>query len=297
MATTPKLARGASSGRVSVSFGEESLDGLPPADAEPARVQRNLSAASVVSSIGDLDAELATLTTTVPKGGSTPFEAIVHFTNSSATLNLSSPWKVKNPCTSTGTGFAIGHRRLLTNQHVVRDATSLRVSKHGCPGNYEASVLCESAVCDLALVTVEDESFWEGLPHVTFQEAVPELDETVVAVGYPLGATSVTLTRGVVSNVKLMDLSLSNVQESQLTLQIDAAINPGNSGGPVFNQRTNEVVGVAFSGRKNAHGQGFIIPTPVVQRFLAVFEATGTFGRLPCLGAHFQVPTTPQCAC
>jgi len=107
-------------------------------------------------------------------------------------------------------------------------------------------------------------------------------------VGYPLGATSVTLTRGVVSNVKMTDLSLTEFQEQQLTVQIDAAINPGNSGGPVFNQETGEVVGVAFCGRRDAEGMGFIIPTPVVRNFIAVYEQTGTFGRLPCLGIEIQ---------
>lgn len=217
-----------------------------------------------------------------------PFEAVIHFTNSDANPNLLSPWKMMAPNTSTGTGFSIGNKRILTNCHVVCDATSLRVFKHGVPGNYEARVLCESAVCDLALVTVDDDSFWDGLCHVTFQESVPDLDDTVCAVGYPLGATSVTLTRGVVSNVKMTDLSLTECQEQQLTVQIDAAINPGNSGGPVFNQETGEVVGVAFSGRRDAEGMGFIIPTPVVRNFLAVYEKTGTFGRLPSLGVEVQ---------
>ena len=157
-----------------------------------------------------------------------PFEAVIHFTNSDAILNLSAPWKVNAPTTSTGTGFAIGNKRILTNCHVVHGNTSLRVFKHGVAGNFPARVLCESAVCDLALVTVDDETFWRGLPSVSFQEHVPNLDDTVCAVGYPLGATSVTLTRGVVSNVKLSDLSLTDMQEHQLTVQIDAAINPGN---------------------------------------------------------------------
>ena len=64
-----------------------------------------------------------------------------------------------------------------------------------------------------------------------------------------------------------------------------------DSGGPVFNQVTGEVVGVAFSGRTSAEGQGFIIPTPVVRNFLAVYEATGTFGRLPSLGIGTQTLT------
>ena len=67
------------------------------------------------------------------------------------------------------------------------------------------------------------------------------MDDTVVAVGYPLGAKSVTITRGVVSNVAMADLSLRRMNPQQLQVQIDAAINPGNSGGPVFNVDTCKV--------------------------------------------------------
>ena len=51
-------------------------------------------------------------------------------------------------------------------------------------------------------------------------------------------------------------------------------------------------MGVAFSGRKDAEGFGFIIPTPVVNLFIAVYEKTGTFGRLPALGV--EVPLINQ---
>jgi len=107
-----------------------------------------------------------------------------------------------------------------------------------------------------------------------------------VAVGYPLGAKSVTVTRGVVSNVHLSDLTLKVFGGQQMAVQIDAAINPGNSGGPVFNATTFALVGVAFAGRKNAEGQGFIIPIPVVNNFLKVFRTTGkpNPGLLPDLG-------------
>ena len=43
-------------------------------------------------------------------------------------------------------------------------------------------------------------------------------------------------------------------------------------------QVTNEVVGVAFSGMRDAEGMGFIIPTPVVNLFLSEFQASGMFG-------------------
>ena len=109
----------------------------------------------------------------------------------------------------------------------------------------------------------------------------------MVAVGYPLGAKSVTVTRGVVSNVSLSDLSLKNTNPPQLTVQIDAAINPGNSGGPVFNVDSCTVVGVAFSGIDDAEGHGFIIPVPVLRFFLEGFKTRSNplFGLLPELGA------------
>lgn len=217
-----------------------------------------------------------------------PYGCVMHFTNCAAHIDCLRPWKVHSPEVSTGTGFHIGGKRIITNNHVIEAGTSIRVSRHGKPGNFEAKVLVSSGMCDLALVTVEDDEFWVDVPAVVFQDTIPNLDDTVVAVGYPLGATTVTLTRGVVSNVHLKDLSLSEMSPRQLCVQIDAAINPGNSGGPVFNQETHEVVGVAFAGAQGAQGTGFIIPTPVIKNFMAVFDKTGSFDRLPSLGITTQ---------
>jgi hypothetical protein len=58
--------------------------------------------------------------------------------------------------------------------------------------------------------------------------------------------------------------------DSHLVIQIDAAINPGNSGGPVV--QDGKVVGVAFQGNTQADNVGYIIPTPVVNRFLKDIE-------------------------
>ena len=54
---------------------------------------------------------------------------------------------------------------------------------------------------------------------------------------------ALTLTRGVVSNVQMSDRSLTNRQEEQLAVQIDAAINPGNSGGPLLDS-SGRLIGV-----------------------------------------------------
>mmetsp|Transcript_90889 Transcript_90889/g.142770 ORF Transcript_90889/g.142770 Transcript_90889/m.142770 type:complete len:541 (-) Transcript_90889:56-1678(-) len=217
------------------------------------------------------------------------YGAVIHFTTHYVNPQLLRPWKMGDPHTCTGTGFFIGDRRILTNSHVIHNHTSIRLERHGQAGNFAGRVLCESEVCDLALLTVDDDDFW-SMPTVKFQEAVPELDDTVLAVGYPLGSLTVTVTRGVVSAVKMMDLSLTRQSPEQLTVQIDAAINPGNSGGPVFNNQTKEVVGVAFSSNtKSAEGTGFIIPVPVIRLFLSTYETTNNpqFGLLPELGIKY----------
>jgi S1-C subfamily serine protease len=214
------------------------------------------------------------------------YGAVIHFTTHVVKPNVLKPWKAHDPTQSTGTGFCISNRQIVTNNHVVDFSSSIRVERHGKPGNFEARLLCKSSLCDLALLTVDDDAFWEDVPHVSLQDHLPMLDDTVIAVGYPLGAKSVTVTRGVVSNVALADLSLTEVNPKQLQVQIDAAINPGNSGGPVFNADTGKVVGVAFAGKANTQGNGFIIAVPVLKLFLTTYERTRNpnWGLLPELG-------------
>jgi S1-C subfamily serine protease len=223
------------------------------------------------------------------------YGSVILITNHSVRPNVTKPWKAHDPVRSTGTGFVLGDKRLITNYHVIEFGASIRVERHGKPGNFEARVLCRSRLSDLALLTVDDDSFWEDLPSVTLQDTVPELDDTVVAVGYPLQARSVTVTRGVVSTVALADLTLTQVNPCQLQVQIDAAINPGNSGGPVFNVETGKVVGAAFSGQQNAQGRGFIIPVPVLKLFLHTYEKNKNpeWGLLPELGCQTESLENP----
>src|SRR5206468_11763897 len=78
-------------------------------------------------------------------------------------------------------------------------------------------------------------------------------------------------TNGVVSRIDFQSYSHSAV-DAHLTIQTSAAINPGNSGGPVM--QDGKVIGVAFQGYSGdvAQNVGYMIPTPVVQRFLKDIE-------------------------
>lgn len=96
---------------------------------------------------------------------------------------------------------------------------------------------------------------------------IPALESVVSAYGYPLGGERMSVTTGIVSRIDFQLYTHSAI-DAHLTVQISAQINPGNSGGPVM--QNAQVVGVAFQGYSGdvAQGVAYMIPTPVIQRFL-----------------------------
>src|SRR5207247_11092321 len=96
---------------------------------------------------------------------------------------------------------------------------------------------------------------------------IPALESTVSAYGYPIGGERMSVTTGIVSRVDFQLYTHSSVDQ-HLAIQISAQINPGNSGGPVM--QDGKVAGVAFQGYSGdvAQGVAYMIPTPVINRFL-----------------------------
>ena len=80
-------------------------------------------------------------------------------------------------------------------------------------------------MCDLAIVTVHNDSFWDDLPQVEFEDDVPYLGDAVLAVGYPRGNKTVTVTRGIVSTICLKDLSLCGMNPRLMCIQIGSFSN------------------------------------------------------------------------
>eukprot|EP00899_Mesostigma_viride_P010040 jgi/Mesvir1/19037/Mv12800-RA.2 len=139
----------------------------------------------------------------------------------------------------------------------------IMVRKHGHARKYIARVLACGAECDLALLTVNEEEFWDDIEHLELGD-VPHLQEVVTVVGYPTGGDSVSVTKGVVSRLNLQQYSHASFH--LLAIQIDAAINAGNSGGPAL--QGEKVAGVAFETLLDAENIGYIIPVPVIEHFL-----------------------------
>ncbi len=201
-------------------------------------------------------------------------DAIVRVEVDTKQPNYRVPWNVGGMGSGNGTGFLVGPNRFLTNAHVVSDTRLIYIKKVNDPKPYKARVVNVAHDCDLALLELEsDIDFETGFKGVQplFIGGTPKLNTTVIVVGYPIGGERISVTRGVVSRIDFRAYSHSGV-DNHLAIQIDAAINPGNSGGPVL--QNNQVVGVAFQGYSGnvAQNTGYMIPVPVIERFLKDVE-------------------------
>ncbi len=195
------------------------------------------------------------------------WEGIVNIDCSTLVPDYREPWNAGSPSGGSGTGFLIGKNRFLTNAHVVSNATKLVIRTTNDPEPHPARIVHIAHDCDLAIIEAEDGTPFEKLKLLSFG-GIPKLNTEVIAIGYPIGGDRISVTRGVVSRIDFRPFSHTNV-DSHLAIQVDAAINPGNSGGPVL--QDGRVVGVAFQGFSGrvAQNVGYIIPVPVIQRFLA----------------------------
>jgi S1-C subfamily serine protease len=178
---------------------------------------------------------------------------------------------------ATGTGFVIdaeGH--ILTNYHVVQDATSVSV---GFDDNrmVTARVLGTDATNDLALLQVES----SGLKLAPLQlgdSSTAQVGDPVLAIGNPFGLDR-TLTTGVVSALQ-RQITAPNGFTIQHVIQTDAPINPGNSGGPLLDV-AGRVIGInsqiitGGSGNGNV-GIGFAVPINTAKKLLPQLKQTGS---------------------
>jgi S1-C subfamily serine protease len=178
---------------------------------------------------------------------------------------------------ATGTGFVIdGDGHILTNYHVVEDATSVSV---GFDDNriVPARVLGTDATNDLALLDV-DPSGLKLTPLQLGDSRTAQVGDPVLAIGNPFGLDR-TLTTGVVSALQ-RQITAPNGFAIQHVLQTDAPINPGNSGGPLLDA-AGRVIGInsqiitGGSGNGNV-GIGFAVPINTAKRLLPQLKQSGS---------------------
>ena len=139
-----------------------------------------------------------------------------------------------------GTGVVLtSDGEILTNAHVIEDATEVVVRFAGETEPRVAKILASDLGNDLALIKVDV----TGLTAATFAKpGSVQIGDTVVAIGYALALDGgPTVTSGIVSALKRTIETDSGALNS--LIQTDAAISSGNSGGPLVNLK-GEVVGI-----------------------------------------------------
>jgi S1-C subfamily serine protease len=173
---------------------------------------------------------------------------------------------------ATGSGFAIGDRRVVTNHHVVADAEEVTVRSRG--RRVRARVVGSDPSTDLALLRVRPRQARsvEALPLGDSGEVRP--GDAAVVIGNPLGLAR-TLTAGVVSATDRR-IDAPDGFPIRDAIQTDAAVNPGNSGGPVLDAR-GRVIGVISQGRSD--GIAFAVPVDTLERVVPQLEQDGRVRR------------------
>ena len=175
---------------------------------------------------------------------------------------------------ASGSGFVIdteGH--IVTNDHVVADATSYQVRLGEKGKLVNATLVGADPSTDLAILKVDPADTGTLHPIELGDSDDVQVGQSVIAIGSPYGLSG-TLTSGIVSALN-RDIQSPGGQTISGAIQTDAAINPGNSGGPLLD-RKGRVLGVnaqIATASGGSAGVGFAIPISIVKAAIPKLEA------------------------
>ncbi|MBQ4642040.1 MAG: trypsin-like peptidase domain-containing protein [Oscillospiraceae bacterium] len=189
---------------------------------------------------------------------------------------------------TSGTGVIIAKEGyLVTNAHVVADATRIRVQLSD-GRTFDATCIGSDTVSDLAVLYVPA----ANLTAAVFGDSdALRVGDLAVAIGDPLGADlRGTMTDGIISAIN------RNIQTDGRTMtliQTNAALNSGNSGGPLLNCY-GQVIGINtmkigdYVSDAGVEGLGFAIPSTTVKTVVDDLLQYGYVKGRPTLGLTFQ---------
>lgn len=165
---------------------------------------------------------------------------------------------------------------IVTNNHVVNNASKLRVTLHDGRA-YDAKVIGTDPATDVALIKIDA----EGLPTLPFGSSDDlRLGEWVLAIGYPMNLQS-TITAGIVSAKARQLGAIEGNSGIESFIQTDAAVNPGNSGGALVNTR-GELVGINTIIKTSTGsyvGYSFAVPETIVRKVVVDLKESGVVQR------------------
>jgi serine protease Do len=185
-----------------------------------------------------------------PAGGSDPFHDFFN-------RFFDAPNEGPEAERSLGSGIIVDKKGfILTNNHVIEQATKIQVQLNTEPTLYTAKVVGTDKETDLAVVKIETN---RDLPVVKLgNSSGVHVGDWVLAIGSPFGLQA-TVTAGIISAKDRGNVG----RQFQHFLQTDAPINPGNSGGPLVDM-SGSVIGIntaIMTGGRGYEGVGFALPS------------------------------------
>ncbi len=182
---------------------------------------------------------------------------------------------------AAGSGVIIdSNGTILTNNHVVKDATSITVKLFD-ETEIPAKIIGQDPQTDLAVIRVETKKPLQAAVFADSEKV--EVGQWCIAVGNPLGLEQ-TVTVGVVSALGRSGIGATAIEDF---IQTDASINPGNSGGPLVDLN-GRVIGInTLIFNAPGSGIGFAIPSSMASRIARQIIESGKVQR-PYLGITMQ---------
>jgi S1-C subfamily serine protease len=185
-----------------------------------------------------------------------------------------------------GSGFLVTKNGMIvTNKHVVEDATAEYVVTTNDGQEHKARILAKDPFNDIALIKIEGNSF----PTLKLGNSDQlKIGQTVIAIGNSLGEFTNTVSRGIVSGLKRNVTAGQNFGQTETLfniIQTDAAINPGNSGGPLLDI-SGQVIGVNVAMAAGAENIGFAIPVSQIKKAVNQVKENGKIS-VPYIGIRY----------
>ncbi|MEO1498113.1 MAG: trypsin-like peptidase domain-containing protein [Planctomycetota bacterium] len=187
---------------------------------------------------------------------------------STSTQQLDSVFGLPIEGEGSGSGAVLDTQgRILTNQHVIDDATEIQVTL-ATGATYPAELVGADKEYDMAIIKI-DAPPEELTPIPLGRSDNLRVGQKAYVLGNPFGLEG-TLTTGMISSLNRSVPSRRGGRAMTGMIQTDAAMNPGNSGGPLLNS-SGEMVGMCVaivSATGQNAGVGFAIPMNRIRRFV-----------------------------
>ena len=173
------------------------------------------------------------------------------------------PIPYKTEGVSLGSGFIVNKEGyILTNAHVIHNATDIRVVLSERRREYPAKIIGKDMLTDIALIKIDADIELTALSLGDSDKL--QMGEMVIAIGNPLGFAH-SVTSGLVSAKDRIVPTLNNQYLD--FIQTDSAINPGSSGGPLLNFY-GEVIGINTAILTKAQLIGFAVPVNIIKEVM-----------------------------